>query len=394
MECGDISTASRAVAAGRTFRRATPRGVTAMGGIAVLAMTVIVPRTGRADPAPGFYVGGSIGFSLLATQATTLDLLMGTPPATSIPTQKTGFGVGLDLIASAGYAVGDGLRFEAEARYGENGASHGGGTQSRYGVFTNAVYDADVGLRWMTPYLGVGIGYQITQWSNVGVGGAGNAALGDPISASVSGSTGNFAYQIIAGLAFPIEDVPGLAVTTEYRFTEQTGSTGAGGVANTLAGAVAARAHSSNAGTHSFLVGLRYQFNVEPDSDDEDALMSLPPAPRVRPAAARTYIVYFDRGSASLTPRAQDVVATAARASNRMAFTRIEVSGHADSMGSTVADTELSRARSDAVAEEMVRWGILRSTIDIHAFGDEGLAQKVSAGDADAKSRRVEIVYR
>jgi hypothetical protein len=42
----------------------------------------------------------------------------------------------------------------------------------------------------------------------------------------------------------------------------------------------------------------------------------------------------------------------------------------------------------------MVRWGILRSTIDIHAFGDEGLAQKVSAGDADAKSRRVEIVYR
>jgi outer membrane protein OmpA-like peptidoglycan-associated protein len=77
-----------------------------------------------------------------------------------------------------------------------------------------------------------------------------------------------------------------------------------------------------------------------------------------------------------------------------VAFTRNEVSGHTDRVGTVERNLELSRARSDAVADEMVRWGILRSSIDIHAFGEEKPAVKTAAGIREARNRRVEIVYR
>jgi outer membrane protein OmpA-like peptidoglycan-associated protein len=354
------------------------------------------PNAARAQQTPGFYIGGAVGPSLLANEATTLDLLMGMSPATQSPTKSARFDTGFSLMASAGYAIGNGLRFEVEADYSDHAQSgQGGGDEARYGFFTNAVYDADLSgldVRWVTPYLGVGIGYQIADWGNVLISGAG-AAPGSAPLATIGGSTGHFAYQIIAGLAFPVEQVTGLSVTAEYRFMQLNGSRSLGGTpgAGTPA-ATAAHARVSSGGTSSFLLGLRYAFDADaPDADDMTSMLAPPPQP---PPPSRVYIVYFDFGSVTLTPHTRDVIAEAVRASGRMQYTRVEVSGHSDASGLKAENAELSKARSVAVADEMVRWGIQRSAIDIHAWGNEKPIVKAKAGGEEASNRRVVIVYR
>jgi outer membrane protein OmpA-like peptidoglycan-associated protein len=77
-----------------------------------------------------------------------------------------------------------------------------------------------------------------------------------------------------------------------------------------------------------------------------------------------------------------------------MQYTRVEVSGHSDTSGLRAEKDELSKARSVAVADEMVRWGIQRSAIDIHAWGNEKPIVTTKAGVEEARNRRVEIVYR
>jgi outer membrane protein OmpA-like peptidoglycan-associated protein len=120
-------------------------------------------------------------------------------------------------------------------------------------------------------------------------------------------------------------------------------------------------------------------------------MLAPPPQP---PPPSRVYIVYFDFGSVSLTPHTRDVIAEAVRASGRMQYTRVEVSGHSDTSGLRAEKDELSKARSVAVADEMVRWGIQRSAIDIHAWGNEKPIVTTKAGVEEARNRRVEIVYR
>jgi outer membrane protein OmpA-like peptidoglycan-associated protein len=282
-----------------------------------------------------------------------------------------------------------------EADFRRNGqARPSGGEETKYGLFANALYDADLSgldVRWVTPYFGVGIGYQVAEWSKILVTGT-SATTSDPMTAAFGGSNGHFGYQIIAGLAFPIDEVTGLSVTAEYRFLALSGAREyTGAVARGGSTPSAARVRATSDTSHSFTLGLRYAFDAVPADDEANNVPAPPPQP---PPPSRTYIVYFDSGSVSLTPHTKDVIAEAARASGRMSYTRIEVSGHTDRAGTTDGNIALSEARSNAVADEMVRWGILRSAIDIHAFGEERPAIQTVRGVREARNRRVEIVYR
>jgi OOP family OmpA-OmpF porin len=100
------------------------------------------------------------------------------------------------------------------------------------------------------------------------------------------------------------------------------------------------------------MVGLRYVLNTLESSGPRAS----PPAP---PAASlRTYLVFFDIGSAALTDRGRQVVAEAALAASHVPVTRIELAGHADASGLHLANVALSRSRARAVAGELVRLGV------------------------------------
>ena len=89
-----------------------------------------------------------------------------------------------------------------------------GGYEQKYGAFVNALYDFDIGLPWLFPYVGGGVGWQIANYNNVAI---------DDLS--VNKQKDALAFQGIAGLSCTrFAPVVGLSGTLEYRFMEMTGT--------------------------------------------------------------------------------------------------------------------------------------------------------------------------
>lgn len=192
----------------------------------------------------GFYVSGAAGLNLDRTST-------GKSGRFQILTHPGALGT-----AAIGYAFGNGLRAELEGDYRSNDLSainthrlngrllplHGtAGAARGHAFMANAFYDLSV--TWalpFTPYIGVGAGYDRYDLDSATgsepfafplpplPGGFQNANPVPPIlqvnnyivrrSSVRFGAANVFAYQAIAGAAFPIAAVPGLAATLEYRY--------------------------------------------------------------------------------------------------------------------------------------------------------------------------------
>lgn len=306
------------------------------------------------------------------------------------------FDPGFVGVGSIGWGFGNGFRIEAEGNYRQNdvdkisGFPGGGlrntasGTQRSYGAMGNLLYDFRIpGVPWFVPYIGGGVGYVWREWDDVSVRSTGGAAIR---SRAIEGQ---FAYQAIAGAAFPIASVPGLALTTEYRyFATQPSDFNTRVVAANGAGLAGGQVRSSDA-NHSVLVGLRYAFN-QPRPAPAPAPMPVAAAP----APARTYLVFFDWDRADLTDRARQIIADAATNARTVSSTRIEVSGHADRTGGAAYNQRLSERRAEAVAQELTRRGIARNEITVQGFGFDRPLVPTAMGVREPQNRRVEIVLR
>ena len=347
---------------------------------ALLAATVLsLPLAAQAQPVSGLYVGAGVGANFRHD-------------ATDSGFKATTTDVGWVGLGSIGWGFGNGLRAEIEGNYRHNDvdsvringvrAAGRSGYLRTYGVMANVLYDFN-GLGWpVTPYVGAGVGYAWSAVDNMR-GQIGNTRF------RLNDDEGVFAYQAIVGLSYSLGSmVPGLALTTEYRFfgTMEPKLTGAVQVGN--APAVAARVEPTNY-NHSVLVGLRYNFGVAPAP-------VVQPQPQVQPPpqVARTYLVFFDWDRADLTARAREIIAEAARNSKTVAATRIEVAGHADRSGTPQYNQRLSQRRADAVAAELVRNGVSRNDITVTAFGESRPLVPTADGVREPQNRRVEIVLR
>ena len=74
----------------------------------------------------------------------------------------------------------------------------------------NALFDMDIGVPWLYPYIGGGAGYAWTNLRQCHPGRTGRAVR----LATANSTKGDFALQAIGGLSFPIPNVPGLSLTT------------------------------------------------------------------------------------------------------------------------------------------------------------------------------------
>jgi len=319
-----------------------------------------------------------------------------------VPVGQSGtidFDVGWVGLVSVGYAFGNGIRVELEGSYRDNDVSgisgfngisaprNQTGSVNTWAVMANVFYDFNLGWNMgsvgIVPYIGGGIGYAQQNFDNVTVS---TTATGRTLR--MDGDYGNFAWQLIAGAAFPIHTVPGLAFTAEGRYFATPSDdvdatfTSATGVSASQKGAV--EVESSN---WSLLVGLRYTFGVTPPPPP-------PVAPAAAPAPARTYLVFFDWDRANLTDRARQIISEAAQNSRVAQVTRIEVSGHADRSGTPQYNQRLSQRRADAVAAELERQGVPRTAMTIQAFGESRPLVPTADGVREPQNRRVEIVLR
>jgi outer membrane protein OmpA-like peptidoglycan-associated protein len=194
----------------------------------------------------------------------------------------------------------------------------------------------------------------------------------------------------MAGLSFPIPNMPGLSATAEYRFMNILGGEKFAGSLATAGGTVPATIKLGNQFNHSLMLGIRYAFYVPPPP--------APPAPAAEavPAAApaRSYLVFFDWDKATLTDRARQIVKEAAESSTRVQYTRIEVNGYTDTSGTPHYNQRLSVRRAQAVAAELVKDGVPRNAIAITGFGETHLLVPTGPGVREAQNRRVEIIIK
>jgi len=369
----------------------------------LIATILAAPVVAHAQPVDGLYVGAGAGANFKQQQkfeSFNADVGPLAPAATNGLGLKLKYDTGFVALASVGYGFGNGLRLELEGNYRQNRFSqlHGtffptasGGDNQTYGVMVNALYDFDLqpytGIAWMYPYVGVGAGYAWTTMHSVH-----SYGTNFPFFAKTNDTDANFAYQGIVGASFPIQPVPGLSLTAEYRFFGVIGDEKFHGAVDT--GATPATFQrtfgSGKIGpqyNHAALFGVRYAFNVAP-----------PPAPAPvvapAPAPARSYLVFFDWDRADLTDRARQIIREAAENSTRVQYTRIEVNGYTDTSGTPAYNQRLSVRRAQAVAAELVRDGVPRQAITIQGFGETHLLVPTADGVREPQNRRVEIIIR
>ena len=358
--------------------------------VALLAASLLAsPVAARAQPFQGLYIGAGAGYNFLQ------NVDVRPSPALRTPGLEFTGSSGFAGVGSAGYGFGNGVRIELEGDYRQTSPRHLTGTifptalsgdLRNYAVMANAMFDMDIGVPWLYPYLGVGAGYAWTNLDQIAASGTNY-----PFGLRANQTEGAFAYQVIAGLSFPIPNVPGLSVTTEYRFFETLSPEAFR--ATTLQGAPpvagAGNLDLRNQYNQSLLLGVRYAFNVAP-----------PPAPAVAAAAApapapsRSYLIFFDWDRADLTDRGRQIIREAAENSTHVQYTRIEVNGYTDTSGSAEYNQRLSVRRAQAVTAELVHDGVPRDAISVQGFGETHLLVPTGKGVREPQNRRVEIIIR
>jgi opacity protein-like surface antigen len=347
--------------------------------VLVAAAAAAITGPASAQYVQGFYVGAGLGLNVLQ------DIDLSFNSAAGGGAGQANMNLGGAGVVSVGYGYGNGLRAELEGGIRANDADRFGGfggvanganasgTVTQYSAMLNVLWDRDFG--WpVVPYIGAGIGYAWTKFDNLRAG----------TLRSTDGDKGNFAYQFMLGLGLPIDAVPGLLVTAEYRFFSTLGDDVD---AKNSAGTRVGSSNYDDLRNHSILLGLRYAF-----SPLTGAAVAAPVA--AAPAAARTYLVFFDFNRADLTDRARAVISEAATAAPQVGTTRIEVSGHTDTVGPAGYNQALSMRRAEAVAGELERRGIPRSQMVLQAFGFTRLLVPTGPNVREPQNRRVEIVLR
>ena len=76
-----------------------------------------------------------------------------------------------------------------------------------------------------------------------------------------------------------------------------------------------------------------------------------------------------------------------------MKVTKLEVTGHTDTVGSDAYNMRLSRRRAESVAAELEKQGVPSSEIAIFAKGKRDLLVPTADGVKEPQNRRVQIVY-
>ncbi len=386
--------------------------MTFRGLLAATAGLGLMAGAAQAQTVTGLYIGGGAGYNFAKSPG--LEGRQGNAYYfDGIRTGRDGtlkLGDGFVGLASVGYGFGNGIRVELEGNYRENDVSHIGGfsgpgvsgagvtgafrnntgTYRQYGAMVNAFYDFDLARFGvlgfaLTPYVGLGAGWSINEFDNVR--GTRNTPTGNTVQ--IDGQSGRFAYQGIVGISAPIEAVPGLSVTAEYRYMGSLKPDIRGSVVSPTGALVSeGKYRFAESQNHSGIVGLRYAFNAAPPP------VVAPVAAPVAPTAARTYLVFFDWDRADLTDRARQIIAEAAQASTRVQTTRIEVSGHTDTSGTARYNQGLSVRRATAVAAELVRLGVPQGAITTQGFGFSRPLVATGPGVREPQNRRVEIVLR
>ena len=342
----------------------------------VAVMLAVGAPAAVADQLVGPYLGGYGAFVMPDSVDIEGDIDGDGNQDTSTLEFDNGFGVG----ALFGYDYGD-FRFEADVGYrmfdaneltniafsdGAGGSTPGADTQlsNSFGVLTvmgNVIYEYDTQTQF-TPYVGAGLG---AAWVFVG-------RNGSSPSFAASGNDAGFAYQGILGGRVELSE--SLAAFADYRYIGTSD--------------IQVNDLQTSYDMHSVQAGLIYVL----DSYTPPPPPVPAPAPVPDSVLARSFMVFFDWDSSTVTPDASAIIKDAAQAAMNLGASRIELTGHADRSGPEPYNQALSLRRAAAVKAELISLGLAESEIVTIGKGEGVPLVPTPDGVREAQNRRVEIV--
>lgn len=237
----------------------------------------------------------------------------------------------------------------------------------------NTAWDFRTGTPFV-PYIGIGVGIAHASLDSFSV-------AGRPLSNS---SDTVFAYQPMVGVRYHVTDA--IAVGAEYRYfaTVEPTFTDASGVK-----------FKGRIESHNVLANLSFFFGAPQAApvaaQPAAAVAPPPPPPAPGPAAEQSFLIYFDTGSAALTPQGRGVADDAVAAFKRSSATHITIAGYADTVGSARANEALSRRRAETVRDYLIAHGVPLSDMAVNWHGENNLAVPTANNVPQRENRRVEI---
>jgi OOP family OmpA-OmpF porin len=339
--------------------------------LAVFALAIgLSVGVAKADQTTGWYVGVLGGVNLMDETDASFNDNVGGGELSDILEHKTGFGGG----ALVGYDFGS-FRLQGDLIYRRNkveseiydGADEqfDSAATATVAPMVSVLYDIDTGTAF-TPYIGAGVGGASVKVDYDGT----------------SDSEWSFAYQGVAGVNYDITS--NLLVGAEYRYFATPDVDGLSIDDGTQ--------NSYETSNHSFFLGLTYKFGeAAPAPVPVVAAPPPPPAPPA-PELARSYLVFFDWNSSSVTTEAATIIGEAAKAAKQLAVTRVELTGHADRSGTPAYNQKLSEKRGAAVKNALVQLGIPADEITVVGKGEASPLVPTADGVREPQNRRVEIV--
>jgi outer membrane protein OmpA-like peptidoglycan-associated protein len=121
---------------------------------------------------------------------------------------------------------------------------------------------------------------------------------------------------------------------------------------------------------------------------EETALLSGLPPP------ARSFVLYFDQGTTTLTPQSVAVLTALKAEIASRSGPAVEVIGHTDTIGSEVDNDSLSVRRAEEVSNWLVSQGLDPTIMSASGRGERELKEPTMDNISSAANRRVEVIVR
>lgn len=112
----------------------------------------------------------------------------------------------------------------------------------------------------------------------------------------------------------------------------------------------------------------------------------------VEPAPSRKFTLFFESGTATLTPDSTKEISSIVSTSQRRRAINISIRGHTDSVGSDVFNNKLAMERAEGVKAVVLQHGINPELISVSSHGKTDPAFPTPDGVAELRNRRVDVI--
>ncbi len=113
-----------------------------------------------------------------------------------------------------------------------------------------------------------------------------------------------------------------------------------------------------------------------------------------QPIAPRTFVLYFDAGTAQITKASEALLPQILQEVRSRPTAELAIVGHTDTVGSAELNATLSLRRAEEVGQLLTEARAAAAAVDITSHGEQNLLVRTPDDTAEPRNRRVEVTVR